>query len=150
RGIAGFADIASAASTGMPRTVAIPIARHRDLLAFVGIVVALLLLTTLPYLYGYRSAPSNKQFMGILLNVPDTAQYLSWARELSRSLLSENKLTPEPDNPVFFNLFWLAVGRTATVAGFGYAEALQLLRPLAGLLYLGAIHWFVGLVVPER
>lgn len=110
--------------------------------AFIAVV---LIVTALPYLFGYLTAPSGKQFMGILLNVPDTAQYFSWARESTRSVLIENKLTPEPGDAVFFNLFWLLVGRMSALLALGIPEVTQLVRLIAGSLYLAAIYWFTGL-----
>lgn len=121
-----------------------------DALALAGIVFSTLVVTGLPYAYAYWSAPPDRQFMGILLNVPDHTQYFSWARELSQAWLIENKLTPEVGEPVFFNLFWLVVGRLAVALGWGFAETLQLLRFLAGALYLGTIYWFTSLFVAER
>ena len=122
----------------------------RDLLTLIVVIVGLLVVTGLPYLFAYASAPPEKQFMGILLDVPDTAQYLSWARESSRALLIENKLTAERGDPMFFNLFWLSVGRLARALGLGLAEAMQLVRPLAGAVYLGAVYWFITLMGGNR
>ena len=79
---------------------------------FVGwIIILVLVITTLPYLFGYVTAPPDKQFMGTMLDVPDHMQYFSWMRELSHSFLSANKLTPEPNPPIFFNLLWWGMGR---------------------------------------
>lgn len=94
------------------------------------LVCALLLLTAIPYTLAYRGTPDGWHFMGILLNVPDNAQYLSWARESSQSLLIEDKLTSEPGRAVYYNLFLLAVGHLANVLHSGYAEALQVVRPI--------------------
>lgn len=113
-------------------------------------VAAVMVVTTIPYLYGYRSTPAGKQFMGILLNVPDTAQYLSWARESSQRLLIENKLTSEHGPAVFFNPFWLVVGRLAVLLRLSFAEALQVVRPVTGAIYLVAAFWFIALVTGDR
>lgn len=121
-----------------------------EMLIFLGVVAGVMVVTTVPYAYGYFSSPPDRQFMGILLNVPDTAQYLSWARESSWAVLIGNKLTPESGEPVFMNLFWLVVGRLAKALGLGLAETVQLVRPLSGVVYLGAIYWFVALVEEDR
>ena len=135
-------------STGLSPSRRLP--RVGDLLILGVTLGAIALATSLPYAFAYSSAPPDKQFMGILLNVPDTAQYLSWARESGNQVLIESKLTPEPGDTVFFNLYWLLVGRLAVALGLSPAEALQTVRPLAGGLYLAAIYWFVGLVVEDR
>ncbi len=66
-----------------------------------AIILFILALTSLPYLYGYLSSPSDKQFMGLMLDIPDHGQYLSWWRGFQSSLLVNNKLTPEPNDPLF-------------------------------------------------
>src|SRR5207248_10876607 len=91
--------------------------------AFMVVTGAVLLITTLPYALAYWNTPPGWQFMGILLNVPDTAQYLSWARESSRSLLIENKSTSEHGAAVYYNLFFLPVGHLVALLHVGYDDA---------------------------
>lgn len=124
--------------------------RWGDAWGLSALTVLVLLLTEVPYLYGYLSAPPDRRFMGILMNVPDTAQYLSWARESSKAILIENKLTSEPGAAVYFNLFWLVVGRLAGGLNLGFAEAAQVVRPVAGAAYVAAIYWIVGLFARDR
>lgn len=99
-------------------------------------IVLVLVVTSFPYLYAYISSPPDKQFMGILLNVPDASQYLSWMRELTDAHLSANKLTPEPNRPLLFNLLSWGAGRLGRLLGLGYAEMSQLLRLTTGGLFL--------------
>lgn len=111
-----------------------------------GTIVFVLVLTSIPYLYAYLSAPADKQFMGVLVNVPDHAQYFSWMRELTQANLSANKLTPEPNKPVFFNLLWWGMGRIGRLIGLSYAGMFQLLRLTATTLFLALTYqlctWF--------
>lgn len=58
-------------------------------------IIFVLAVTSLPYLYAYLTTPPDKQFMGLMLDVPDHGQYFSWMRELTYAHLSANKLTPE-------------------------------------------------------
>ena len=116
----------------------------------VKMIVLVLVITSLPYLYAYLSTPSDKQFMGIVLDVPDHTQYLSWMRELSHSPLSANKLTPEPNEPLFFNLLWWGLGRLSKVLGLEYASMFQLLRLLAGTLFLLLAYWVCAYFFPDR
>jgi hypothetical protein len=118
--------------------------------AFIVVIAVILSITTLPYALAYWSTPPGWQFMGILLNVPDTSQYLSWARESSRSFLIENKLTSEHGVAVYYNLFFFGVGQLASMLHIRYAEALQIIRLVAGAVYLAAIYWFTGLFFPQR
>jgi hypothetical protein len=104
---------------------------------FVLIIIAVVLvLTSIPYLYAYLSAPPDKQFMGIMLDVPDHGQYFSWMRELSTSTLASNKLTPEANDPVFFNLLWWGLGHLKRWFGLSLDLTFQLFRLVAGILLL--------------
>jgi len=117
---------------------------------FVGVViVAVLLFTSLPYLYGYLSAPAEKQYMGLMLDVPDHGQYLSWWRGFQSSLLVRNKLTPEPSRRVFFNLLWWALAQVSRWTGLSYAEVYQAFRWVAGGSFLWAVYRLIAQFVPQ-
>ena len=60
------------------------------------LALVLLAVTSVPSAFGYLTAPTDKWFSGIVDNVHDTAQYLSWMRESAHQLFVENKLTSEP------------------------------------------------------
>ncbi len=122
---------------------------------FVGaVIVFVLLLTTLPYLFAYFTTPVDKQFMGIMLDVPDHGQYFSWMRELTYAPLSANKLTPEPNKPVFFNLLWWGMGRLGWLMGLDYPGMYQLLRFTTGALFLLLAYrvcaWFLPDLLMRR
>lgn len=116
--------------------------------------IAILIVTSLPYVYAYLSAPPDKQFMGIMLDVPDHAQYFSWMRELSHAPLAANKLTPEPNEPIFFNLLWWGLGRTGRLLGLNYELNFQLLRIVGGILFLFVVYrmiaWFMDDIFQRR
>jgi hypothetical protein len=117
---------------------------------FVGaVIVAVLLLTTVPYLYGYLTAPADMQFMGLMLDVPDHSQYLSWFRGFQSSFLVSNKLTPEPNEPVFFNLLWWALAQISRWTRLGYAPVYQVFRWVAGGSFLWAVYRLVAQFLPE-
>jgi len=114
-----------------------------------GISLFVLTLTSLPYLYGYLSSPSNKQFMGLMLNIPDHGQYLSWWRSFQSSILVPNKLTPEPNDPLFFNLLWWALAQVSRWTGLGYASVFQAFRWLAGGSFLWALYRLIAQLLTE-
>ncbi len=93
-----------------------------------AVIVALWMVTSLPLLFAWLSAPSDKVFMGIVLNVPDHAQYFMWFREHQSAFLINNKMTPEPNSPLFFNLLWWALAGVGRLSGAGYAAVYQLMR----------------------
>ena len=111
---------------------------------------ALLLLTSLPYLFGALSSPPDRQFMGIVLDVPDTAQYFSWLRAHQQALIVSNLMTPEPNQPAFFNLLWFCLGRLALWTGMGFTGSLQLLRLVGGTAFGFGLFWLYGLLADDQ
>jgi hypothetical protein len=132
-----------------PRTAQFSIARRDYLLLAVGIV-ALLLLTGLPHLYAGLSGPADRRYMGIVSDVPDTAQYFSWLRAHQRALIVSNLMTPEPNQPAFFNLIWFVLGRLTLWTGMSMVAAFQLLRLVAGAAFGFALFWLYGLLAEDR
>jgi hypothetical protein len=120
----------------------------RDEWRFVAVVTLLTLaLTTLPYLFGVLTSPPDRQFMGFMLDVPDHGQYLAWYKSFQSSLLVPNKLTPEPNDPIFFNLLWFALGRIGALIGWGYALIYQLFRLAASAFFLVTLYVFCALMM---
>lgn len=113
------------------------------------VILGVLLLTSLPYLYGYLSSPPDKQFMGLMLDVPDHGQYLSWWRSFQSALLVPNKLTPEPNEPLFFNLLWWALAQITRFTGLGYAPLFQIFRWIAGASFLWAAYRLIAQFLVE-
>ncbi len=110
---------------------------EKDEWRFVGtVIVFVLVITSLPYLYAYISTPPDKHFMGIMLDVPDHVQYFSWMRELTTANVIPNKLTPEANDPIFFNLLWWLLARVSKPLGLGFAGALQIMRFTATVVFL--------------
>jgi hypothetical protein len=109
-----------------------------------ALILVVLLLTSLPYLYGYLSSPADKQFMGLMLDVPDHGQYLSWWRSFQSAPLAPNKLTPEPNEPLFFNLLWWALAQVTRFTGLGYAPLFQIFRWVSGASFLWAVYRLIA------
>lgn len=122
-------------------------AEWRFVLIIIGIV---LVLTSLPVVYGYLTAPADKQYMGIMVNVPDHVQYFSWMREFTTHWLSANKLTPEPNEPIFFNLLWFGLARIGVALGLpfelSYRVMFEAMRVVSTVLFLLLVYrmsaWF--------
>lgn len=118
--------------------------------AVAWVVVAVVAVTSLPYIYAYASAPAGRQFMGILLNVPDHAQYFSWLRQYYTSNLARNLLTAEPNPPVFFNLLWWLLARLGAALGWDFAVLFQVLRVGAAAVTLPAIYHVIAWFLADR
>jgi hypothetical protein len=121
---------------------------------FVFIVTGIvLLLATIPVLYAYLTAPAGKTYMGILVNVPDHAQYFSWFREFMTQPLSANKLTPEPNGAIFFNLLWFGLARFAVLLGMdlstGYQVMYQFMRVAGTIIFFVLVYRLCAWVFPD-
>ncbi len=123
-------------------------ARQERLLVW-SVILGMLALTTLPYLYGYLSCPPDKQFMGLMLDVPDHGQYLSWFRGFQSAFLVSNKLTPEPNEPVFFNLLWWTLAQIARLTGLSYAPLYQMFRWVSGAAFLWVLYRLIACFVAD-
>lgn len=121
-----------------------------DYLALGLILAALILLTSVPHLYATLSSPDERIYMGIVSDVPDTTQYFSWLRAHQEAFVVSNWMTPEPNQPAFFNLLWLVLGRLTLWTGISMATAFQLLRIGAGLGFGLALFWLYGLLAQSR
>ena len=122
---------------------------HREWRFVVIVILSVLLVTSLPYLYAYLSSPPDKQFMGIMLDVPDHGQYFSWMRELSNSAFASNMLTSEPNKPVFFNLLWWGLGHMQRWFGLSLDVTYQLFRLSSGFLFLVSGYWIIAYFIDE-
>lgn len=118
--------------------------------AFVAVViVGLLVLTSVPYLYAYLSAPDGWRYMGVMVNVPDHVQYFSWYWDYTHANFAIDRLTPEPNAPVFFNLLWWLLGRVGGVLGVGYEVMFQALRLVATGAFLVLLYRMVAWFLPD-
>ncbi|HEX2907274.1 MAG TPA: hypothetical protein VHO69_10470, partial [Phototrophicaceae bacterium] len=118
---------------------------------YVGIfALVVLTLTALPYLYAYRTAPPDKQFMGVMVNIPDHFQYFSWLRESRTQILVPNQLTPETSTPLLFNFLWWTLGRVQVLTGLSYDALYQITRWLAGAFVIFSTYFFCGIIFTSR
>ncbi len=111
----------------------------------ISITIAILVVTSAPYLFAVLSTPPERHFMGFILNISDHAQYLSWYKAFQTNLLISNRLTPEPNPPIFFNLLWWSLGRLGSYSRLSYAVVYQIFRWLAGAFFLAMVYAFAAL-----
>jgi len=122
---------------------------------FVALIAAFVLIfTSLPYAYAYITTPADRHFMGVMLNVSDHAQYFSWYREFGTADLSSNKLTPEPNQPIFFNLMWWGLAKLGALLGVGYEVMYQVMRVIGTVGFMWVAYrmcaWFFKEALPRK
>ena len=124
---------------------------HGEFRFVLGVSVVVLVITSLPYVFGYLSSPPDKQFMGLILNVADHCQYFAWLKEFRTAHLISNTLTPEPNPPIFFNLLWWTLARIGNLTrSEGYGGLYQAFRWVACISFLFVLYTFCALVFDDR
>ena len=113
-------------------------------------IVCLAIVTSIPCIFGYLSTPPDKWFSGIIYNVHDAAQYLSWIRESGDGLFIENRLTSEASPPVYLNLHWWIPGRIASIFGLSPHGAFQVFRLTAIPLAAFMLYALISQIFPEK
>lgn len=114
------------------------------------IAIVLFAVTSVPYVFAYAAAPSNRVFMGIALNVPDHAQYFAWLRSHADAFLISNRMTPEPNGAVFFNLLWWMLAGVARAFGLQYAGVYQILRVLGVFVFVFVAYRLIAAAIDDR
>lgn len=110
--------------------------------AVAGLILAVLLIASLPAMAGYLTAPPGRSFQGLVYGVADTAQYFAWMRDHRTAWLVANRMTAEPNAPALFNLLWLGVGRLQAATGWGTLPLFHAVRVLAGAALLLVLYPF--------
>ncbi len=141
---------AASATPQLSETRVTPLFTTREWL-YVGLVILVVLaITSIPFVYAYRSAPADKQFMGVMVNIPDHFQYFSWMRESQTHILVANQLTPEDSTPLLFNFLWWTLGRIEALTGLSYDTLYQITRLLAGAFVIVATFFFCGIIFSNK
>jgi hypothetical protein len=109
----------------------------------------MLVLTSLPYLFGYLTTPADKVFMGIVTGTPDVAQYFAWMKGFETANLIGNHLTPEPSAAVFFNLLWWALAKLTVILPLSPIAVVHLYRLFSIVAFSVVLYWFIGLCMPD-
>ncbi|MGQ9613026.1 MAG: hypothetical protein ACUVSL_08700 [Chloroflexus sp.] len=114
---------------------------------FYGVVIlGLMLVIWAPIVFAFVTAPPDRQFMGVIDGVPDHNQYFAWLHSFTHSDLAANRLTPETNEPAFFNLLWWTTARFSVITGVSYLTAYTILRLVAILSLLASLLIFLPLI----
>lgn len=111
--------------------------------------LVMVLITSLPYIFGALVTPNDRVFVGIVTNTPDIAQYWSWLKGFTTANLISNQLTPEPNEAVFFNLLWWLLAKISAITGASPIAVTQGYRIFSIFAFALALDWFIRLVQPE-
>jgi hypothetical protein len=99
--------------------------------------VLVMVITLLPYLYGYISTPQNKVYLGVRLNnFPDTNSYLSWIEQGRHEVLLKQLNSSELQRPALFHPLFLITSIGARLFNQSNIVLYHAFRFLGGLVFL--------------
>ncbi len=113
------------------------------------ITIFIILLTTLPYLYGWYQTPPNHTYTGLHSLTPgDVHVYFSWMEQVKQGhFIFEDLYTSEPQGRVLLNSFWSLQGLIAKYTGLSNYLVFQLSRIILipfflFILYLISVYFW--------
>ncbi len=107
-----------------------------------GTGLALALVTTLPYLYGYLAQPHGQVFMGFFYLGDDANTYLAKMRQGWEGAWEwQNRYTTESSPGAYLFMFWLVLGHIAAVTHLSLIATFQAAR-IAAAFALMLAGWF--------
>ena len=124
---------------------------RNEWLLVLGIAAGVMILTVLPYARAVRMAGAGEYFCGFLWGVDEGNVYLAWLRQAAagRWLLA-NQYTIAPQNPHFFNVFLILLGRFSALTGLAPIVVFHLARFLGGMFLLCAFYLLVAEITASR
>ncbi len=116
----------------------------------IALGVGLLLITSLPYVYAFRTTPGDVMYTGLMFDVPDHAQYWSWVTASRKSLFISNTMTPEENPATFTNPMMWTLARVQQAFSLSFPALLQWWRFIAVCLLVPGLVGFLRVMVPQR
>ncbi len=118
---------------------------RKEWLLVIGIATGVMVLTLLPYGRAVQMANPGEYFCGFLWGVDEGNVYLAWMRQAAAGQwLLANHYTIAPQNPHFFNIFLILLGRFSGLTGLAPVLVFHLARFLGGIFLLGAFYLLVA------
>lgn len=128
-----------------------PMVTWREIAPVIAWAVLVVTLTALPYIWAIAQAGPDQQFQGFIWGVDDGNVYLQWIRQASEGhLLLRNQYTVMPQNPHFFNIFLVALGRVTSWTGATPGVIFHVARLAGGIVLLIAIYLLAAFVSRSR
>lgn len=120
---------------------------------FWALALAALLVTSLPTLHGFALEGRDQAhgwFTGSVFGVPDNGVYLAWTQWAAQGHLFEHNLFCGEARPGWkLNLVYATAGAAVRLLHTSPRALFVVAKPLLGLLALGCIWWFSGLLLTE-
>ncbi len=111
--------------------------------------IVTVVLTMLPFLWAWLTAPPGSQFMGLLFNAADGNSYLAKMQQGHTGWLFHLTYSPEPSQGAFIFVPYLLLGRLAAVTGLSNVAVFHAARLLFGLALLLVSYLFISSFLAE-
>lgn len=112
--------------------------------------VLIVLLASVPYVYGVWLTPPGYTFLGLTHNIDDGAVYLSWMRQAADGHFFERNLfTNEPQPARQFNVLFLVMGWFAAITHLPLIIVFHLFRIVLGIAMILCIWRFSMLFLDD-
>ena len=114
-------------------------------------IIIVLVVTTLPYLYGLFTAPAGSVYTGIHHLTPgDTNVYYSYIEQVKQgNILFQDLFTSESQTNNLFKPFWLVVGVFASLFHLPNVLAMQLARLILIPIFIVVLYKLLQYFFPE-
>lgn len=115
-----------------------------------GWAIAIVMLASLPYLFGLGITPPGYHFLGYAHNIDDAAVYLSWMRQAADGhFYIRNLFTNEPHAAKAFNVLFLSMGLKARLLHIPLTWMFHLTRVVLGVALILMIWQFAKLFLRD-
>lgn len=127
-----------------------PTLSKREWLWLSGWSAAIILISSLPYLYGWWLSTPQMQFSGFFIGVEDANSYLAKMRQGAEGgWLFHLPYTPEPHDGAYLFAFHLLLGKLARLGSIPLPLMYHLARVIFGLGLLLTLYHFISYFVSE-
>jgi hypothetical protein len=125
--------------------------KKNELIFVFAVAFFVIILTSLPYIYGLLKTPANYQYLGIHMAPSDIFVYESYVNQIKEGKIFltnhfHNDLIEEKN----FNIFWLVVGLFAKIFNLSALLAIHLFRVILIPICLLSIYLFLSLFFKNR
>ncbi len=111
----------------------------------IGWSAVIILITSLPYIYGWWLSTPQRQFSGFILGVEDANSYLAKMRMGAEgNWLFYLPYTPEPHPGVYLYTFHLLLGKLSAATGLSPTLTYHLARLILGMGLLATVYQFIA------
>ncbi len=120
---------------------------------FLGAMACLVILvTTIPYIYGYLNAPQNTYFFAVSgLNKVDYSNYFSYIEQVRQGhFLFEDYFTTEPQPRIILNLFFLTLGIMAKIFHLSALVIFHIARIVLIPVFIFVFYLFLSFLFKEK